>query len=262
MAKHFKKIDGAFTMIELMIVVALIAFLYSIAVPQFSMRTGLEAANKVQRLADDVRSAYDLAVLNQKIYRMAFTLSTGEYVLQEYGGNTLPPPDENSQRDPTAEEEKTAMEQYDIRTKDLERLIGEGVKDPNNDGIIEGSNTSPILRHRKDTRSREWAVVDNLEWKPRTLGQYLLITEMQAEHHKGKQLLDDLGPLGRGFIYFFPSGYVERAYIKIAYKKDDMVPDETQEPYTVKINPWVGNAEILSGNVEVNLQDESANVEE
>jgi prepilin-type N-terminal cleavage/methylation domain-containing protein len=54
------------TMIEIMVVISLIVFLYSIAIPQFAMRSGSEAATKVQRLADDIRSAFDLAALNNK----------------------------------------------------------------------------------------------------------------------------------------------------------------------------------------------------
>ena len=93
-------------MIEIAVVIALIAFLYSIAVPQFSLRSGTEAATKVQRVADDIRGAFDLAVLNNKTYRLSFVLATGEYWLEQSDRDVSFFGEAKGGKDPTSEEDK------------------------------------------------------------------------------------------------------------------------------------------------------------
>lgn len=250
-----QKSEAGITMIELMVVIGLIAFIYSIAVPQFSMRTGTEAATKVTRLTDDIRSAFDMAVLNNKPYRMVFTLSTGKYSLEEAGGPVwLGDSTRKEGHDPTEEEEKNLHVDFDAKTKEIESQAGDKIKD--NDGKdIEGSNLSPMLRNRPLVAPVKWTKVENLEWTDRSLGDFLLISEMQAEHHPEKQLMAELGPQGRAFLYFLPEGYVEKAYIRVAYKFDDMQVDEEKKPYTIVTNPFTGTAEVNAGIVEVDVHD-------
>lgn len=242
------------TMIEIAVVIALIAFLYSIAIPQFSLRTGSEAATKVQRVADDIRAAFDLAVLNNKTYRMAFVLATGEYYLEEADRPLHSLGDGKGGRDPSEEDEQAKNEEFDSVTTEYKSMAGDPIKDDKGD-IIPGGNESPILKHRENARGPKWTRVEGLEWQGRTVGPYLLISEMQAEHHEQKQLMTDLGETGRAFIYFFPAGYVEKAYVVIAFKKDRMVVDEDQKPYTIVTRPFLGSAEVNSGTVEIDVHD-------
>ncbi len=242
------------TMIEIAVVIALIAFLYTIVAPQFSLRTGSEAASKVQRVADDIRSAFDMAVLNNKTYRMSFVLATGEYWLEEADRQVTELGDGKGGRDPSAEEVKARDDEFDAETKEFEGIMGDAVKD--DDGqAIPGSNTSPILKNRAAARGAKWSRLESLEWQDRTLGPYLMIAEMQAEHHEQKQVLGDLGETGRAFIYFFPAGYVEKSFITIVFKKDKMVVDDEQKPYTIVTRPFLGTAAVMSGTAEIDVHD-------
>jgi prepilin-type N-terminal cleavage/methylation domain-containing protein len=246
--------DAGMTMIEIAVVIALIAFLYTIAVPQFSLRTGTEAANKVQRVADDIRAAFDLAVLNNKTYRMSFVMATGEYWLEESDRPVEILGDGNGGKDPTEEEEKLRSEQFDELTKEYQSVAGDPVLDEDGQAIP-GSNESPILKNRTAAKGPQWRRVEALEWQDKTVGPNLLISEMQAEHHQQKQVLADVGETGRALIYFFPSGYVEKAFITIAFKSDPMVVDEAQKPYTVITRPFLGKAEVNSGTAEIDVHD-------
>ncbi len=243
---------SAVTMIEIMVVIGLIGFLYSIAIPQFSLRSGSEAATKVQRLADDLRSAFDLAALNNKVYRMTFVFSTGEYWL-DYADRDVPTlGDGKGGKDPSAVEEKAISDAFDEQTSSYKVMAGDLVKDEDGKPIL-GSTDSPILKNRKAAKGPIWTQVDGLEWKNRTLGPYLMISEMQAEHHLEKQVLGDVGPAGGGYVYFFPSGYVEKAYFVVSFKKGDMEVDESQKPYTVITKPFLGTASVSSGTEEVDV---------
>ena len=244
---------GGFTLIEVIVVVALIAFIYMIAVPQFSARTGAEAATRVTRLADDIRSAYDMAVLNNRVHRMVFTPATGQYFLEVAESDVkLPAP--KGGHDPTEEEAKAVQEEFAAKTKEYESLGAEKVKDEEGKEIP-GSNLSPILKNRAAAAPTKWKKVENMEWTDRSLGYYLMISEMQAAHHAERQVLGDLGPKGRAFIYFFPQGYVEKAYIRVAFKKDDMVVDEDQKPYTIITKPFLGTADVVTGTQEIDVHD-------
>ncbi len=246
--------ESGMTMIEIAVVISLIAFLYSIAVPQLSLRTGTEAATKVQRVADDIRAAFDLAVLNNKTYRLSFVLSTGEYWLEEADRPLFSLGDGKGGKDPTEEDDKARDEEFDALTKEYKSMAGDPIKDEKGD-VIAGGNDSPILKNREKARGPKWRRVEGLEWQDRTVGPYLLISEMQAEHHEQKQQLSDVGETGRAFIYFFPAGYVEKAYIVIGFKKDRMVVDEEQKPYTIVTRPFLGAAEVNSGTLEIDVHD-------
>lgn len=246
--------ESGMTMIEIAVVISLIAFLYSIAVPQFALRSGTEAATKVQRVADDIRAAFDLAVLNNKTYRLSFVLATGEYWLEEADRPLFALGDGKGGKDPTEEEEKARNEEFDAVTTEYKSMAGDPIKDDKGE-VIPGGNESPILKNRENARGPKWRRVEGLEWQDRTLGPYLLISEMQAEHHEQKQILADVGETGRALIYFFPAGYVEKSYIVIAFKKDRMVVDEEQKPYTIVTRPFLGAAEVNSGTVEIDVHD-------
>ncbi|MCX6118991.1 MAG: type II secretion system protein [Proteobacteria bacterium] len=245
--------QSGMTMIEIMLVVALIALIYSIAIPQFSLKSGTEVATKTQRLADDIRSAFDMAVLSNKTHRIVFELATGKYHLEVADG-IVQLEEPISGHDPTEDEVKAKEEEFASQTKEYESMAGDPVKDE--DGTpIEGSNMSPILRNRSRAAPTKWTQIDNLEWNNRSLGDFLLISEMQAEHHAEKQVMTELGPKGRAFLYFFPQGYVERAFIRVALKSDDMVIDDSQPPYTITTKSFLGNANVQSGVVEFNVKE-------
>ncbi len=252
---HFedKKMQSGVTMIELMVIVGLIAFIYSIAIPQFSLRSGVEVATKSQRLADDIRSAFDMAVLNNKTHRIVFELATGKYHLEVAEGKFYMDEPAGG-HDPSEEEVKTKEELFEAQSKEFTALAGDPIKDDDGKPIA-GSNVSPILKNREKVAPTKWKLVENLEWTNRSLGDFLLISEMQAEHHAEKQSMAELGPKGRAFLYFFPQGYVERAYIKIALKLDDMVIDESQPPYTITTKSFLGTANVQSGAVEFNVHE-------
>jgi prepilin-type N-terminal cleavage/methylation domain-containing protein len=248
--------DG-FSLIEVIIVVALIAFVYSVAIPQLGQVTGSEVASKINQLASDVRNAYDLSVLTKKTYRLTFNLATGDYRLEESDREDIYLGNEKLDRDPTETEEKDAVVAFDMKFKDYEDLAGQVVVDQENDKEI--PPTSPVIEAKGKLKPATWTPVENMEWAARTLGPNLMIKDMQSEHHGHKQDFTELGREARGMIYFFPNGYVQRAVIHIAYAKDEMTPDDSKEPYTITTNPYEGTAETANGYVEIDVHRDPEN---
>jgi len=235
--------NRGFTLFEVVVVIALVAFVYSIAIPQFSLKSGAEAATKVGRLAEDVRSAFDLSVLTGKPYRLVFELNGGRYWLETTDRPEFLLGDQKAQNDPTEEEERDLDSATESAFLEYESLAGEPIIDP--DTRTEFKPVSPVVLAKSKLMRPKWTRVENLEWRERTIGPYLMIKEMQAEHHATKQSVMDLPENGRGFLYFLPGGYVEKAWMIVSYKKDERQPDDSITPYTMKTNPYSGTLETI-----------------
>lgn len=247
--------QSGFSLIEVLIVVALIAFVYGVALPQLNLRTGAEIATNVNRLAGDIRSAYDLAVLSGKTYRMVFMLGTGDYWLEQADHDAVFLGEDRLDRDLTQQEEQDLAQDVDSKFQEYTELAGRTIVDP--EGDKEVAPESPILGARDRLSRPKWTRVENMEWNSRSLGPNLGIKSMQAEHHGLKQELADQGREARTMIYFFPNGYVERAFIQIAYKKDDFEIDDSKEGYTLITEPFEGTATIKDGWHEIDVREKS-----
>ena len=255
MQRHSQSSQGAFALLEIIIVIGLIAAAYVIALPNFRIQQEVEVANKVGLLNADVRSAFDMAVLNARTYRLVFHLWSGDYWLEEADRNDVYLADEKLDRDPLPEDEEYFLEEFNERFARYEELLGETIKDPNSDK--EYPPTSPVIAAKDALRRPAWRKVENTEWAKRSLGPQLIIRSMQAEHHGRPVTVDDLGDEAVAHLYFLPSGYVERAVIHIHYRNDEGEPDLEQTPFTLKTRPYQGEAVTEAGFEDVNVNPDS-----
>ncbi len=249
--------NSGFSLIELLIVISLIAFVYTVAIPQFNLRSGAEVATKLAQIAGDIRGAFDQSVLSKRTIRMVIVLNTGDYWFEESDQEDISLGSDQLDRDPTEQEEKDANQQFDTRMTTFAELSGQAVTDPKSDKEI--PPTSPVVSAKSQLKKPSWSRIDSVEWRDRTIGPNLMVRDMQSEHHQHKQEVSSLGPDGRAMIYFFPSGYVQKAVIHIAGKKDDMLFEETEDNYTLVTQPYEGVAVVEPGYNETDIhqvQDE------
>jgi general secretion pathway protein H len=246
--------QSGFSLLEIIIVISLIAVVYSVALPNLGVQTATEASTKLSLVSVDIRGAFDMAVLNRKPYRLVFMMTTGEYWLETTDRTDFYLGDEDIDRDFTEIEEKEAIDYFDEDFERYVELAGSEIPDSDNDRVI--PPTSPLLAAREKLKPVKWTPVETSEWYRRSIGPTFLFQDMQAEHHKSKQTFDVLGEEGRAMLYFFPQGYVERAYIHVAVRKNEAEVDETQPPYTITTNPYTGTANVVSGFVDVDLEED------
>ena len=245
---------AGFSLIELLLVVALMAFVFAVAVPQLSQVTGVEQANKTNQVAVDVRNAFDLAVLTGKTYRFVFILASGQYRLEETSAENIYLGDQKLDRDPTAQDEKTEAAEFDQKFAEYVELAGEAVKDAK--GEKEIAATSPVIKAKSLLKKPTWTKVENLEWGNRDLGSTLMFRDVQAEHHGHKQDSTELGPEGRAMIYVFP-GYVEKAVLHIAERKgDNSWDDRPDRNFTITTSPFEGTADVEPTYEEVDVHQD------
>ena len=252
----FKTSQG-FSLFELVIVISLMAFIFVAAVPNFSLRTGAEAQTNVNKLSADVRAAFDTAVLTGKPYRMVFNLASGEYWLETTERKEFFLGDAKQPRDLSEEEENDEVEGFDQTFKEYEDLAGDAIAD--SDAEKEIPPSSPLLAAKERLRKPKWTKVTNSEWRGRSVGPVLIFKGIQAEHHAGIQSFAELGERARAMIYFFPSGYAEKAVLYLAFRKGDFEFDEKLSPYRLIIDSYSGTAEISSSAEELDINSDERN---
>ena len=231
--------NSAFSLLEVIIVVALLAGVYSYALPQFRIFTGLEESSTLSRLTVDVRSAYDIAVLTGKVHRLVFKLDTGEYWLESSDTDQVHLNVEGREHDSSEYEEQEELQVFQDNFQIYEDMMASPVFDPEEE--VEVKLITPLIAAKEQLQPPRWTMVKNIEWQKRDLGEQLTIVSFQAEHHTRKQSYRDEGDPERAFLYFFPNGYVQEASIELAARGDDL---DKRPPYVIKTNPFEGTASV------------------
>ncbi len=247
--------ESAFTLIEIIIVIAIIAGVYSIALPNFSLRTANEVANQLGALTRDIRSAWDYSVLNNKPYRLVFAVPSGKYWLETTDNPHFKMGDGNAEKDLSADEEKERAAAFDQEFSKYEDMAKDVVKDANGENEIKP--TSPVLAAKDRLKGTTWYRIETAEWSGRSLGDQLIIKDMRAEHHAQAITGEDSDSENKvvtGMIYIFPNGYIEKAYLHIYFKGvEEGNNDPALAPYTVYTNPYMGTASIAGGVLELDV---------
>ncbi len=253
-SKAFRDGTSGFTLIEVLLVVGLMSVIFLLVVPNFNIVPSTEATQKINGLAGDIRAAYDMAVLHRKPYRLVFEFKTGDYWLESTNRLDFELSDTGLNRDPSPEEVKDQIAEFEENFKEYLELAGKEVKDAESETTIQP--TSPLIAARRQLAPVEWRAVEDAEWQKRELGPSFMIRAMRAEHHKALQTYEELQTDGYAYLYFFPEGYVERAVIYVAPTDEDDKTKWDQMTYTVTTRSWEGLAEVESGYKEVDISRE------
>ena len=234
--------QSGFSLIEIIIVIGLVAFVFMIAIPNFNLKTGTEVANRLARLGEDFRSAYDYSILTGKPCRLVFELYTGRYWLETTDHKDVFLGNRKVLNDPLPFEEDDRREQFDTDFDEYVELGEESFTSADSDDDI--VTTSPVLRAKEQLRGPQWYKHQSLEWTGRSLGDALAIRSVIAEHHERAITVEDVGEEAVAFIYFLPQGYVEKAAMYIYYRLDGYSFDMEANPYRLVTKPYLGEARI------------------
>ncbi len=252
----FRKKQNAFSLLEVIMVIALIAVTYALVLPDLTMLESTAVSNKLHRLASDIRSAYDLAVLANKPHRLVFDPIKGDYWIEFTDQENFLLDMKDGGEDLSAEEEQDRREAFEEGFVEYEDIANQEVSvDKFDEPVV---FTSPLVMAKNRLMPATWTKVSSSEWKGRSLGPELIIQSMQAEHHASLQQFDQNAENTRFFLYFFPSGYVEKSFFHIYYRTAEDYPDEERVPYTLTTDPYKGVADYQTGRIEVNLADDEA----
>lgn len=251
-----KSRDAGFSLIEIIIVIALVGTVFVMVIPNLGVIATSEAASKLSSLSGDIRSAYDLAVLNRKPYRMVFKFDSGDYWIETTDRDDVYINPESSERELDQQELEAIEERFDEELEEYTELAGKEVQNEEEETTIPPS--SPLLKAYDKLRPPKWTKVEDLEWRNRSLGPYYAIQDMQTEHHSRLIRLSEYEDQAIAYLYFFPHGYVERAVIHIGSKLGDYEIDTNDTPYTVTTRPYEGLADVETGYIEVEIHNDES----
>lgn len=247
--------DSAFTLIELILVIALVGILFTMAAPNLTILSSTEAAQKLGTLAGDIRAAFDMAILHRRPHRLVFQLSSGDYWLETTNAEEFFLGSERSVRDLSKEELEDLQEEVNAEFEEYRELAGVEVQLPDAEDVT--PPTSPVLQAQSQLMPPKWRKVEDSEWKKRSVGPFFVFHSIQAEHHDQPIRLEDFGEEGFAHLYFLPQGYVERAVIYVYPSNYTESNESENQPYTITTKSYEGVAEVQSGYIEVDIFDEA-----
>jgi len=243
-----------FTLLELLIVLALMGGVYALLLPSLSKRTGSDIANILGRLGQDVRGVFDTAILTNMPHRIVFNLFTGDYWVEVADDpKAMLSAGHGGVDSPAVEQEKREKFQTDFEK--YQDLVGQPIKDASGDEEI--IPTSPVLQAKAQLEGANWSKLKGIEWGMRSFGKDIGIRSMQCEHHERKISVEEDGKDAYGYLYIFP-GYVEKAVLYLYYRQGEFTFDQTQPPFTILTKPYEGGLDIRTGYTEVDIRAEDA----
>jgi general secretion pathway protein H len=189
-----------FTLIELMVVIAIIALLGAMVVPAMESITGVNARKAAGGLAGTMRYLFDTAALRHATCRLVLDLDARTWSADCAPGAVGAPP--------VDDDEKTLAERFPGETDpEIKRLLA---------------------------ASRFGALSDRL-----AKGELPGKATFGPVHVGGRR---DALESGTVFIYFFPGGRAQRAWVPVV---------DGSNLYTVVGEPFTGRARVVPGKVEV-----------
>lgn len=248
--------QAGFTLIEIILVITLIAAAYSAIAPDFSLNTAAERSSRIGQFAEDFRKAYDMSVLYKRPYRLVIGLGTDIYWLETTEAKDFYLGTDKAERDGGKEAYEEEVERLNQEFEEYKEVAGTEVSDPTNDRVIPPA--SPVLAAKEALMPTEWVPVVDDTWGEKKLGSSLVFQDAWAEHHNQLQtatLYAEADEAPKVYIYFFPSGYVERAVIHIAAKASETELDPSIQPYTLLTEPHLGTVTTESGYNDVQINN-------
>ena len=200
--KQLASQEFGFSLIEVILVIAVVGSVFVMVLPNLGIIGSTEAAGKLATLSGDIRSAFDLSVLNRKPYRMVFEFASGNYYLEKADREDVTIMAEALERELTAEELKEREEEFEELREEYIELAGREVDDEDGEETI--PPTSPLIKAYDRLKPATWTRVDDIEWRGRTLGPYYVVQDMQTEHHANLIRLAEYEEQAVAYLYFFP----------------------------------------------------------
>ncbi len=234
-----RRAPTGFTLIELMVALAVAAALFAALVLGLGALTGARARQALGELGGAARSLYDTAALSGNTCRLVFLLPRDDssdfaYRAECASGPVTSAMDRDQEiRDAT----KAAVEAYRKGNRGQRRP--DPLADPRLPGNAPRSSGSTLLdvldsEKTRVERAAAFSAFTTPEIQPRKMTGVRV--SVWTAHQRAK--IDS----GLAYLYFFPQGYTERAQITVRQGKN---------VWTLLVSPITGRTSIVDGEPEV-----------
>lgn len=220
-----------FTLIELIVAIALMALMFSAAAMGVGALTGSRARQAAGELSGTIRSLYDTANLTGKTCRLVFKLpdvkdeGNTSYWAECAAGNITTARD----RDATLKGDTRAAEEEQKRNRGKKKTADTGTD-------LGGSTYQDVVtaEKRRVESAVKFSAFTNEEVKPQQLKG---VTVKVWTRHQREPVTN-----GLAYLYFFPQGFTERAQVYFHQGHND---------YTILVSPLTGRTSVVGEYVEV-----------
>ena len=239
--------DGL-TLVEVIIVIALLIGSMVYLLPNLTFNDN--TTSSINLIKSEIKNVFDTTVLSGVPHRMCFYINQRKIEIHKIVDYS---PEvgffiRDSEEQLTIEQENL---QYQEKVQELEEITsfkGKGeVADVEKDRIL--PPTSPLLNAKSFLLTPRWTEVNEFGHKVIYYNQNLVITKYYVEHLEQELVFDRNNDNQLFYLYFFPRGYVQKAYIVFNELNDNFEPIEELPPFIIKTNSYQGTS-ILSSNIE------------
>jgi len=198
-----------FTLLELLIVSGLVIAIALVVIPSAQSVLGVRLREEASRLAGAIRAMYAEAALAGKTCRLVFDLDEGAYWPECAEGRVAIEQKEESLRGARIERERRSFARNELQEAAMQEI-----------------------ESRRSFNTHEGRMVAR-----RDLPDDVYFDAVWTRHQPE--------PYGSGtaYLYFFPHGETERAYLYLARDEDDV--------YTVVVDPVTGRARVYGERIEI-----------
>ena len=219
------RLGPGFTLIEVMVVIAIAAMLLGAAVVSISALTGARARATLGELGGAMRALYDTAALSGHTCRMVFDMPPGDTTGFTY-------------RAECATRAVTSLSNRDQVLKDDTQARADAAKRGTSTGFSSRSGTSllDVLSREKDRV--EAAAKFSTDLSPEIPARQVFGVKLSVWTPHQRQPARS----GLAYVYFFPQGSVERA--QLTARQGDNV-------WTLTVSPLTGNTTVVDGEPEI-----------
>ncbi|MFH1652662.1 MAG: type II secretion system protein [Pseudomonadota bacterium] len=209
--------NKGFTLLEMLVVLALAGLIMGIAVGRFSGVFGLDMKGATNKMASTIRYLYDLSITEAMYIRLIIDFESQSYWVE-------------ATRDPFKVARSSTFTEADEKAKDLAAQSAAAAAAT--EGATENAEGEEIPKASVVTpQPPQFTKLESRLLKPTKLPKGIFFKDVYVEH------LENPVEDGKVAIHFFPSGRVEEAIVNFRDKDDE-------RNYSLKINPINGTTNV------------------
>ncbi len=255
--------EQGFTLIEIILVLALIGAIAGVVIPNLTLTVDSQMSSALRNLTGQVRSAYDDAIFTGRLHRMVFDMKTGEYWVEQapLGFEGRPPLIE------AASETDSALKRD--KRNELIKSLDDKAKNAANRQMPTSTTTDtkyyslrsiPVVQ-RKTLRPIEWREInDAVTYRQKLPGKVIFAQITSMISYKTYNYVDIFSNSDKSikvyaYIYFLPNGTATPTSLKLATRqtRNEGAIDDEGLKYTINLNTLTGESHLLEGFQDANF---------
>ncbi len=208
-----------FTLLEMIVAISVIALVVGLVIPSVDSLTGARLKTTASKLALTIKYIFNRSAMTNQHFRMVFDMDKNSWWVEAADGRFSLKQKQYYVGEEEEEEKKAKEEEKEERER--------------NEGIEPESKT--LMEQQLDSKKKRTAFRSFSEKKmikKEKLPQGIEIQGVLTAHQE--EIFED----SKAYLYFFPSGYVEQAYIYLG--------DDANDIYTLVVQPLTGKAKVYN----------------